>query len=415
MQIEISHPIQINYKDYLIQEYNIIPTMGTKENNIINGKKDSYRIDEKKSIGEGSFSTVYLGVNNNTKTKVAIKKIMINELNNEKLKIIKKEVEIVNILIDNFEMGTSNPNIVEYHDVIELNLCIYIVMEYCDCNTFASLLVRPMKESYAKYYFNQITNGLQYLNNLGILHRDIKPENILLTGNYKYAKICDFGFSSKIAEIKKTDHKSICGSPIYMAPELLKYQDYDEKIDVWGLGIILYEMVYGSHPLNGIKDINLIYDVLKYLSIKKLDHIDINENGLELMRNILCLDNNTRYKITDIINHQWLRIKDESSTLMNFMLSDIFYSSQHLSKSCPKYQHTPEIKKIINHTGSVSEIQSQPKRKYNKNTKVKTSNRSSPNNLDTDNSSGKSHCSDSDSSESPSEHEDNLIFTMDST
>ena len=97
----------------------------------------------------------------------------------------------------------------------------------------------------AKFYFSQILLGILHLHSKGIVYRDLKPENILINFD-GYVKIVDFGFAKEIGGNRT---KSICGTPEYMSPEVIKgYRGYTKESDYWGLGILLYEMYTGDVP-----------------------------------------------------------------------------------------------------------------------------------------------------------------------
>lgn len=187
----------------------------TPQKNIVTGRIHTYRIDDRKILGRGAFSTVYSGTNLTTNDKVAIKKISLNKLTNKEIDVVDREIKIVTKLID---MANPYKNIVTYYDVIKSSTTMYIVMELCPDGTLASLLVKPMKEKFSRYYFKQILDSLKALQELSIVHKDIKPDNILIFNDYKTLKICDFGFSQEFRELDSTT-QHICGSPIYMAPE----------------------------------------------------------------------------------------------------------------------------------------------------------------------------------------------------
>ena len=111
---------------------------------------------------------------------------------------------------------------------------------------FKILNNKPLKEKHAHRFLFQIASGLKYLYSKKIVHRDLKPQNILVAKNYQL-KISDFGF----AKFQKSNlSETICGSPLYMAPEILTYKKYTDKADLWSVGIILYEMLCaGPHHI----------------------------------------------------------------------------------------------------------------------------------------------------------------------
>lgn len=292
--------------------------------NIIVGENSTYKIDTKRIIGKGAFSTVYVGTDINAKNRVAIKKICRNKLNRYYLSVVDNEIKIVNIMINNEQYQHSN--IIKYFDIIYVNDLIYIVMEYCSDGTFASLLVKPIKEYYAKYYFKQLIGGLKALHDMNIIHRDIKPENLLLTNDYKTIKICDFGFSHFANDESYILRKIMYGSPIYMAPETF-FSESNNKIykntDVWSAGIILYEILYGHHPYKGSKDVNDVRT--KHI---KIDDMSISDDAVHLLRNMLN-DNLNRISTEEIINTQWMITSCKLEDVKKIVLSELFNIVKH--------------------------------------------------------------------------------------
>jgi 5'-AMP-activated protein kinase catalytic alpha subunit len=189
-------------------------------------------------IGNGKFSTVYLGIHEETGQKVAIKQIKKSEINTNIL--LAKEINIQKILF--------HPYLTQLYCVIEKPENIYLISEYCSKGDIITNLIEKgnFKEDFACKIFQQILSSLEYLHKNNITHRDIKPENILLTENYD-AKLTDFGLSKYYKENELLS--TFCGSPIYASPEMLEGKKYNgTKIDVWGLGISLYTMVCGELP-----------------------------------------------------------------------------------------------------------------------------------------------------------------------
>lgn len=137
---------------------------------------------------------------------------------------------------------------------------MYLVLEYAERgNLFAyirrqSKLGQPERTS----IFRQVCEAIAYMHNKGIIHRDLKPENILLDAN-KTVKVCDFGWSARISNQRQT----FCGTYEYMAPEIFAHKRYDEKVDVWGLGILLYEILHGYSPFKGESTSAIYNNILK--------------------------------------------------------------------------------------------------------------------------------------------------------
>ncbi len=275
---------------------------------------DSYEIYLNKIIGQGSYSTVYLGkivkdeilkkYNLNSEI-VAIKKIKMENVDQRTFKMIVDEVNIMQ-KIKSFKKECKN--IIKCYDIIEEFDYIYIVMEFCDNDDLSKLIGKPIKESIVKYYFGQIVNALYYLYENNIIHRDLKPKNILLKNNKKDLVLCDFGF----ARIKNSMQRvtTICGSPLYMAPELLEEKSYTEIVDIWAIGMILYEMIYGEHPYNNCKDM----DDLKEFSKKDIQippsnnkNPNISQDCIDIMKKMLNKEENKRMKLEELFKHVWIR------------------------------------------------------------------------------------------------------------
>lgn len=230
-------------------------------------------------IGKGTFSVVYKGYHKETLENVAIKKIIFGNATTVNSKIAQQEKSIMEKLL--------HPNIVKFIEAtLDAENNIHYVFEYCECGTLAHFLNgKPLKEKYALGYMKQLANALHYLVENQIIHRDLKPQNILLTNNYKTLKLADFGFAKylrtetntnstgfgKPYSISSKSHvetdsveqlcETICGSPIYMSPEIIKSCCYNNKSDLWSVGIILYEMITGTTPYKAYNHIDLLHKI----------------------------------------------------------------------------------------------------------------------------------------------------------
>lgn len=274
-------------------------------------KVGDYDIYKNQKIGNGNYSNVFLGkccdnqIIQKYKIKdglVAVKKITISNLSYKSITKIKDEIKVMQII-----KQYPHPNIVSCYDVIDDIDVIYIIMEYCQDGDLNRYLGCQLQEEKVKSYFKQIIEGMEYLYNHNIIHRDIKPKNILLTDNKKTIKICDFGLSKITNGLKRVN--TICGSPLYMAPEILNNKEYNYIIDIWSLGIIVYEMLFGYHPLIECKNV----EELKYFVNN--NKIQIPPNNVKTDVSIECLNMLTllleksqeyRIKLDQIKNHEWL-------------------------------------------------------------------------------------------------------------
>nr|QDY51950.1 protein kinase domain protein [Mimiviridae sp. ChoanoV1] len=288
-------------------------------------------IIHKKKIGKGAFSTVYKGYNKNTKVQVAIKEITLETLNKHK-KMFKRETDIM--------MKLKHPNIITLYDTIidESTENVYLIMDYYSRGDFAKFLNRrPLKEKFAIKYLKQLSLGLKYLLSNNIIHRDLKPQNILIS-DIGDIKITDFGFARYFDNDLLI--QTICGSPLYMAPEIMKNQKYDYKSDLWSVGIIFYEMLIGYTPYKSKN----IYELIRKI---ENDNIDIpNKFHLSIdCKNLLfaLLKKNPEERISweDFFNHKIFLdndINDRENNLMEISNLNNFpsipsYENKFLSNS----------------------------------------------------------------------------------
>ena len=182
-------------------------------------------------IGFGSFSIIYRGKRFNSSRNLAVKRItkIIDK------KYFKREI----MLMKSF----SHPNILKLYDFVKNDKGLFLILEYCESGDLSQYIKNKIY-TYDDKYFYEIFNGLEYLFKNNILHRDIKPQNILITDNT--IKISDFGFAKTFE--KNELITTICGSPLYMAPEIIQDKQYNHKSDIWSLGVIIFELFTKKHP-----------------------------------------------------------------------------------------------------------------------------------------------------------------------
>ena len=209
---------------------------------------DSYEwnnyIIQKKSIGRGSFSKVYYGYHKETKIEIALKKILFTALQST---IKDKVISEINIL-----QKMNHLHIIKLYEYKFDGDYILLVTEYCKDN-LEKWMRKPHTVEETIEMMTQITNGIGYMHSNNILHRDIKPENILLHNGI--IKICDFGFSTIIKENHQM-MRTICGTPLFMSPEILFMKPYTIKSEIWSLGILFYMMIYRLHPFGTLHSLS---------------------------------------------------------------------------------------------------------------------------------------------------------------
>ena len=220
----------------------------------------------KKILGRGSFGTVYLVKQKELSRYFAMKVIKKTSKNKEEEDNLMNEIEILRKL--------DHPNILKITDFYPLKTEYNIITEYCqEGELFDEIKAHaPFNEVLTSWYMKQILSAVSYCHGMNIIHRDLKPENILIVKRVKSGfhpiKIIDFG-TAKVFQKEKSEHLLI-GSAYYIAPEVLS-RNYSELCDLWSCGVIMYILLTGRPPFNGINEDEIMkkikegnYDLSKY-------------------------------------------------------------------------------------------------------------------------------------------------------
>jgi len=264
----------------------------------------SYIVDRDKPIGAGSFASVFRGNHAETGEIVAVKVVDHNRLN-KKLK-------------DNLEVEIHVGSMLAHTNIVRLEAIerpvgdryIYLVMEFCaggDLSHFLKKRGGRIPESTARAFLRQVAEGLNELQGLNLIHRDLKPHNLLLTEDTSNAtvKIADFGFARIIEPSSMAE--TVCGSPLYMAPEVLSSNKYDIKADLWSIGTILFQMLCGSTPYDGDNHIHLLDNIRKkQWTIPPDIEVKTSAECKDLLKGLLQKNPKERITHSDFMAHPFL-------------------------------------------------------------------------------------------------------------
>ena len=323
--INIRNLLKRRQSENLTEQYNFITGGDFKEKTNFDKKYDINNFTKviedifPKQLGSGSFGRVFLVSHNETKKLFALKVIDKRKLlmSYGKLDIIYNEI--------NIHAKLDHENIIKLYNFNEDNENINIVMEYAPNGNLYDLITKT-KTGFDEYkafeYFIQVVNAVHYLHNNNIIHRDIKPENILI-GEDNKIKLCDFGWAK---ELSLENRSTFCGTVEYMAPEIVGSENYDYGVDIWSLGILLYELLYGHSPFKANNTKNVILNIKSHELTYDDTNKTVSKSCKDLIQKILNNNPQKRYKIKDILEHPFVKkysekyvysFKKKSSTNLN--------------------------------------------------------------------------------------------------
>lgn len=209
----------------------------------------------------------------------------------------------------------SQPFVVNMHGYTQDNRYLYIILEYVPGGELFTYLrgVGRLENLHARFYAAQITTIFEYLHSKNIIYRDLKPENLLIAAD-GYLRLTDFGF----AKVVESRTYTLCGTPEYLAPEILLNKGHGKPVDWWTLGIIIYEMLAGIDPFAD-EDPMAIYQ--KILKGKLKFPRNFDRNAKSLVKHLLVADLSKRYGnlkggVGDIKGHRWFNGMDWTHLLM---------------------------------------------------------------------------------------------------
>ena len=247
------------------------------------------------AIGEGSFGKVYKARIRGTGQIVAIKSIKKKGKQEKDLNNLRQEIEILR--------GLFHENIILLLDSFETNTEFCLVTELAQGELFEILEDdKCLPEPEVRKIAQQLVNSLYYLHSQRVIHRDMKPQNILISAN-GIVKLCDFGFARTMST-NTIVLTSIKGTPLYMAPELVKELPYNQSVDIWSLGVILYELFVGQPPFYT----NSIYSLINLIindSVKYPDNM--SSEFKDFLKCLLNKAPNERSSCKDLLRHSFIR------------------------------------------------------------------------------------------------------------
>lgn len=322
-------------------------------------------------IGKGSFATVYKCFDSRTHRAVAVKSVVRSKLKLKKL-IENLEIEITIL------KSMKHPHIVGLLDYCQTATHFHLVIDYCSMGDLSyfirrrdqlmkthpvilSLLDRypspeglhGLNEVLVIHFLKQLASALQFLRSKSLVHRDIKPQNLLLCppvhskqefedGQYvglwelPILKIADFGFARFLPSTSMAE--TLCGLPLYMAPEILRYEKYNAKADLWSVGAVLYEMTVGKPPFRAANHIELLKNIEKtHDRIKFPSSAQVPEELKALIRSLLKYNPTERVSFLDFFGDALLvnDLKSNDTPLETSEMDENLFISEYISPIKP--------------------------------------------------------------------------------
>jgi len=263
------------------------------------------------TLGTGHFSKVKLGTHKKTQMKVAIK--IIQKPTGSKIAMLKAEVDILT--------KCDHPNVVKMYACYETDKILYLVLELLTGGELFDCIIAKghYSEADARSLSVTLLDAIKYLHEQGVAHRDLKPENILLKDSSSAAavKITDFGLSKIFADDTAGEvvMKTACGTPGYVAPEVLAHDQYSSQVDLWSIGVIVYILLCGFPPFYGDNDAQM-FKKIKAGSYKFLAPYwdPISADAKDFVAKLLVVDPRKRMTAAEALNHRWLGRTSSVST-----------------------------------------------------------------------------------------------------
>ncbi|KAJ1409430.1 Serine/threonine-protein kinase, active site [Sesbania bispinosa] len=255
-------------------------------------------------IGQGRFGTVFRCSSVDSGDSFAVKsidKLALTAVGDSlDTQCLLTEPKILQLL-------SSHPHIVQLHNLYEDDTHLHMVLDLCYESDFHN---RVMSESEAASVMFQLMQAVAHCHRLGVAHRDIKPDNILFDEENRL-KLADLGSAEVFKEGELMS--GVVGTPHYVAPEVLAGREYNEKVDVWSAGVVLYGMLAGFLPFRGDSPVEIFEAVLRAnLRFPSRAFCSVSPAAKDLLRRMLCKDVSRRFSAEQLLRHPWFSMAQQN-------------------------------------------------------------------------------------------------------
>ncbi|KAM8938749.1 serine/threonine-protein kinase 33 [Pelodytes ibericus] len=262
-----------------------------------------------KKLGQGSFGVVIEVTNKNTGKKWAIKKVNREKAGSSAVKLLEREVTILKIV--------NHEHIIHLEEVFETPKGVYLVMELCENGELREILQRKQRfsETETKHVIHSLASAIGYLHKKDIVHRDLKLENILVKSDRTEGeemlldiKVTDFGLAVQKGGVGSENMlQATCGTPSYMAPEIINAHDYSQQCDIWSAGVIMYMLFCGNFPFMANSE-DRLFEVIKKGVLNFSDEVwqTVSDAAKDVLQRLLKVDPAYRMTAHELLDSPWI-------------------------------------------------------------------------------------------------------------
>mmetsp|Transcript_12511 Transcript_12511/g.23232 ORF Transcript_12511/g.23232 Transcript_12511/m.23232 type:complete len:336 (-) Transcript_12511:93-1100(-) len=296
-----------------------------------------------RTLGTGSFATVKVATPKDDKGEVRAVKIMnLTTMKAEDAEALETEMQILHDL--------EHPNIVKLFETYRSKKNVYLVMELMTGGEMFDRIVAKehYEEAMARKDLTQIAQALEYCHKNHIVHRDLKPENLLYADatDDSVVKLADFGLAKMVSE--KPLMKTACGTPGYVAPEILYGQEYDFKVDVWSFGVISYILLCGFPPFYHPNNAELFRQIKRGKYEFPSPYWDnVSKEAKEFIASMLVQNPADRPTMTEVLQNPWLTGDSNSDLSSNLSRLKEFNASRKFKNAVMGIQALNRMQKTL--------------------------------------------------------------------
>ncbi|KAM9302111.1 serine/threonine-protein kinase 33 [Gastrophryne carolinensis] len=263
-----------------------------------------------RKLGQGSFGVVIEATHKDTGRKWAIKKVNREKAGSSAVKLLEREVSILK--------RVNHEHVIHLEEVFETPKRMYLVMELCEGGELREILQRRKRfsEKETRHIIQSLASAIAYLHKKDIVHRDLKLENILVKSSeggdreemVLNIKVTDFGLAVQKGGVGGENMlQATCGTPIYMAPEIINAHDYSQQCDTWSVGVIMYMLLSGDPPFLGSSEEKL-FELIKKgeLNFSHSAWQNVSDGAKDVLQKLLRVDPADRITANELLDDPWI-------------------------------------------------------------------------------------------------------------